>query len=321
MQFERNLEDNIFRLHEDLIAQRYVHEPYYKFHIYDPKHRIISKATVRDRLAHHMIFNELYEVFDQSFIYHSYASRLGKGSHLGVANVARALRKSSLNNTRTVYALKCDIKKFFDSVDHKKLEQIMQNKISDQRLLRLINKIVRSFSKTVDNFAQRERELAEPLKGLPIGNVTSQIFSNIYLNELDQFVKHGLREKHYFRYADDFLIIHEDKKHLEMILERIGSFLNIALRLELHPHKVEIRKYGQGIDFLGYVILPHHIALRAKTKRRMLSKLEEKQEQHSQGRLEDFSYSQSLQSYLGMIEHSDSHDLGMLLRNNFTIIG
>lgn len=158
MEFERNLEDNVFRLHEDLIAERYEHEPYYKFHIYDPKHRIISKATVRDRLAHHMIFNELYEVFDQSFIYHSYASRLGKGSHLGVANVARALRKSSLNNARTVYALKCDIRKFFDSVDHRKLEQIIQKKISDHRFARLISKIIGSFSKTVDNFAQRERE-------------------------------------------------------------------------------------------------------------------------------------------------------------------
>ena len=163
--------------------------------------------------------------------------------------------------------------------------------------------------------------MAEPLKGLPIGNVTSQIFSNIYLNELDQFVKHGLREKHYFRYADDFLIIHEDKKHLEMILERIAIFLSSALRLELHPRKVEIRKYGQGIDFLGYVILPHHIVLRTRTKKRMLGKLLEKQELRSQGRLEDFSYNQSLQSYLGMIYHSDGYDLQTLIKNNFTIIG
>ncbi|MEK7139074.1 MAG: reverse transcriptase domain-containing protein, partial [Patescibacteria group bacterium] len=155
MEFERHLEDNIFQLHYELLLGSYRHGPYSTFHIYDPKHRVISKALVRDRLVHHVVFNELYRIFDPTFIFHSYSSRLGKGTHVAVRNVANCLRQASHNYARTVYILKCDIKKFFWSVDHQKLLAIIQTKITDEKLLSLIHKIIGGFppeNKTVPKF-------------------------------------------------------------------------------------------------------------------------------------------------------------------------
>ena len=158
MEFERHLEDNIFKLHDELSSGHYRHGPYSAFHIHDPKHRVISKALVKDRLIHHVVFNELYRIFDPTFIFHSYSSRLGKGTHIAVRNTAKHLRKVSCNYTRTAYILKCDIKKFFWSVDHQKLLAIIQNKIKDEKVLRLTNEIIRSFP-PVDKIPEREREL------------------------------------------------------------------------------------------------------------------------------------------------------------------
>jgi len=144
--FERFLEDNIFLLHHQLERQTYQHGKYETFHIHDPKHRIISKATVRDRIVHHLVFKKLYALFDPSFIFHCYSSREGKGTHLGVRNLAKCLRQESRNYTRQVFALKCDIKKFFASILHKKLLQLIECKINDKKLLWLIEEVVGSFS-------------------------------------------------------------------------------------------------------------------------------------------------------------------------------
>ena len=291
--FERNLEENIFALHEELKNKTYRHQPYNTFRIHDPKPRIISKASVRDRLVHHMIFNELYRILDPGFIYHSYASRLKRGTHLAVANLFRVSRKVSKNFTQSAFALKCDIYRFFFSVSHQKLLQIIKNKISDKQLLWLIEEIIRSFRAPVDKNLERERERERESKGLPIGNLSSQIFANIYLNELDQFIKHTLHVKYYFRYADDFLIVHSDEEYLKSLIKPMAEFLDHRLEMKLHPHKISIRKLRQGIDYLGYVVLPHHIVLRTKTKRRMFRKINERNKQ----------------SYLGLIKHCNSYKL------------
>ena len=144
--FERYLEDNIFGLHHELEKQAYRHGSYSTFHIHDPKHRVISKATVRDRLVHHLVFNELYRIFDPSFIFHSYSSRVGKGTHLAVKNLSQSLRKVSKNYTCPTFALKCDIRKFFDSVSHQKLLQIIENKIKNSQFLWLTREIFDSFA-------------------------------------------------------------------------------------------------------------------------------------------------------------------------------
>lgn len=154
MIFERHLEDNIFALAGELSSGAYRHGPYESFHIFDPKHRLIHKAAVRDRLVHHLVYKELYRIFDSAFIYHSYASRLDKGTHLAVANLAVACRRLSRNYTRPIYALKCDIRKFFASVPHQKLLAIIQNKIKDNRLAGLTRQIVDSFSSGAINFSE-----------------------------------------------------------------------------------------------------------------------------------------------------------------------
>ena len=321
MEFERYLEDNIFRIHHELTNLTYKHNPYVKFHIYDPKHRIIHKAEVKDRLVHHIVFKELYRIFNPTFIYHSYSSRDNKGTHLAVKNLSDILRKASNNYTKPVYALKCDIKKFFHSVSHQKLFEIIKNRVNDPKFLWLVWQIISSFSIIADNSPQREREreLKENFsekKGLPIGNLTSQIFANIFLDKFDWFVKKQSRIKHYFRYADDFVIVDQNPEYLKRLVELIDDFLNTKLDLKLHPQKIEIRKFSQGIDFLGYVILPHYITLRTKTKRRMFRKIKAGKDKLSQGLVTKESFDQSLQSYYGMLKHCQGHKLKLKINKN-----
>lgn len=152
---------------------------------------------------------------------------------------------------------------------------------------------------------------------MPLGNITSQIFSNIYLNELDWFIKRRLHVKNYFRYADDFIIAHPDKEYLLCILKEIGIFLETELSLKLHPKKVFIRKFSQGIDFLGYVVLPHYRVLRTKTKKRMFRKLKEKYSQLKSGAISEEKFNQSFQSYLGVLKHCEGYELESFLKLSF----
>jgi retron-type reverse transcriptase len=306
-EFEFNLEDNIFQLHEDLKNRSYIHSPYVSFYVTDPKLRHIHKACVRDRVLHHAIFRILYPIFDRNFIYDSYSCRLGKGTHRAVNRLEDFVRKLSCNNHRTIYALKCDVRKFFDSIDKTILTRIIADKIKDDNSLWLISKILNSFSKTDTSQARPVQVL--PGKGLPLGNVTSQIFANIYLNELDQYVKHCLKVKYYLRYCDDFVILDHDPHYLLELAFKINEFLEEHLALSLHPNKVILRKYRQGIDFLGYVVLPYHRTLRTKTRNRVISKIGIKREESYDNSISQESLKQSLNSYLGILKHCNGYDL------------
>lgn len=257
-QFSLNLMKNIFSLHSDLANHTYVHGGYQAFKIADPKPRDIHKATVRDRLLHHAIYRILYPYFDKKFIADSYSCRLDKGTHKALQRFGSFTSKSSRNNTKTCWVLKCDVKKFFASIDHEILMQILRKHIQDEDIVWLIGQVVASFHST------------EKGKGLPLGNLTSQLLVNIYLNEFDQFMKHNLKAKHYIRYADDFVILSQDKKYLAELLTKINEFLNNKLKLTLHPNKVSIGTLASGIDFLGWVHFSNHRILRTATKRRML---------------------------------------------------
>lgn len=308
MEYERYLEDNIFELHNELFNQTYKHNFYTNFNIFDPKYRIIHKATVKDRLAHHIVFKELYNIFDSSFIYHSYSSRNKKGTHLAVKNLAKALRKSSKNYIQNTFVLKCDIRKFFHSISHKKLFEIIKNKIDDEKFLWLIWQIIDSFSfENEDNFLEK--------RGLPIGNLTSQIFANIFLDKFDWFLKKELKIKYYFRYADDFVIIDQSQDNLKNHLNLIEKFLDKNLNLKLHERKIEIRKFSQGIDFLGYIILPHYIKLRTKTKKRMIKKIKLNKIKLEMGLITDYSFNQSIQSYYGMLRYCNSYKIKKEINN------
>ena len=304
--WERNLEDNLFKLHAELKYKIYRHSDYTAFYITDPKQRHIHKADVRDRILHHAVYRVLYPIFDKSFIFDSYSCRLNKGTHKAVARLENFARKVSKNYTSPCFGLKCDIKKFFDSVDHTILYEIVERRIGDKDVLWLLREIIDSFNLALpDVQIERERERRPAGRGIPIGNLTSQLFANIYLNELDKFIKHELRCRNYLRYCDDFVILSSDLTYLENIVPEIEKILKNRLKLKLHKDKITIRKLRQGIDFLGYVVLPNCKVLRTKTKRRMLER----------------ANSRNLPSYLGLLKHCNSHRLTQGLIEKFSPSG
>ena len=317
--FEWNLEENIFKLHRELRSKTYRHASYRGFWVRDPKMRRIHKATVRDRVLHHAVFRILNIIFEPTFIPSSFSCRIGKGTHKGIRKVAKMLRTVSKNNTCSCHVLKCDVKKFFDSIDQRLLVHILEKRIKDENARWLLREIIESYPNVVnERERERERENTAPRKkGVPIGNLTSQLFANVYMNEFDQYVKHILRVQYYARYTDDFVIIADSQEYLLKLLPLLQAFLKKRLGLRIHPDKVFIRSYHQGIDFLGYGMLPHHIVLRTKTKRRMLRKLRERAEEYALGGITEKTLRATLQSYLGVISHANTRRLRDDVLNEF----
>lgn len=306
--FERHLEDHLFQLQNDLITLQYEHAPYHHFDVSDPKQRRISKASVRDRLVHHIVHGVLSEFLDQKFIFHSLSSRLGKGTHLGILQLQRMIRQLSKNGKRPCYALKMDIKRFFDTIDHAILKTLLWKNVRDEKALKIIDMIIDSFRK-------------EPLKdvGIPLGNVTSQLFANLYLQELDDFIKQELHERYYLRYCDDFIILSSDESHLSSLIAIIRDFLAKKLRLELHPKKVILRKLSQGIDFVGYVVFEHYTLVRTSTQQRMKKRLKAAYEEYLKDAVTAASMDQRLQSYLGILSHANQHILSQAMENAYGV--
>ncbi len=251
---------------------------------------------MKDRVLHHAVFRVLYHVFDPTFIFDSYSCRLKKGTHKAVNRLQQFAKKVGKNNTTNCFILKCDIKKFFDSIDHNILINLIQKKVKDEKAIWIVKEIIKSFS-------------ILPNKGLPLGNITSQLFANIYLNELDQFIKHNLKVKYYIRYCDDFVILSNNRENLEDSIPAINYFLKENLKLLLHSDKIKIKKYYQGIDFLGYVSFPYYRLLRTKTKRRMFRKIERRIRELKQREISEGSFNQTIQSYLGVLKHCNSYKL------------
>jgi len=279
--FSLNLLDNIFELQKDLVSKKYKHSDYEYFKISDPKPMDIHKASVRDRLLHHAICSELSPSFDKKFVYDCYSSRNFKGTHRAMNRFRYFAGKVSKNHTKTCWVLKCDVRKFFATIDHEILLNIFYRHVKDKEINWLIKEIILSFS-------------TEKGKGLPLGNLTSQLLVNVYMNEFDQFVKHELKVKYYVRYADDFVILSDDKRYLEELLFKIEFFLKSKLKLSLHPKKVSIETYSSGVDFLGWVHFSGHRVLRTSTKNRALK-----------GSKECDIGANNVQSYLGLLKHGN----------------
>ncbi|HCP08617.1 MAG TPA: hypothetical protein DIT25_02350 [Candidatus Moranbacteria bacterium] len=284
--FQMRLMDNIFSLYNDLFHHTYKHGGYQAFKVNDPKTRDIHKATVRDRLLHHAIYKKLYPFFDKIFISDSFSCRLKKGTHKAISRFRKFAYIVSKNNTETCWILKCDIKKFFANIDHAILFDMLKEYISDENVLWLLDEIIGSFNTK-----------SKTGVGLPLGNLTSQLLVNIYMNKFDQFMKHKLKTKYYIRYADDFVIFLEDKKHLENQILIIQEFLRKELKLELHPDKVFIKTLNSGVDFLGWVNFYNHRVLRTSSKKRMLKRIQEN------------PTSETLNSYLGMLKHGNAWEI------------
>ena len=290
-EFSEDLSSNVYSLHLDLLNKTYWHDGYHAFNISDPKPRNIHKATVRDRLLHHAVYRVLYPYFDKKFIHDSYSCRLNKGTHRAMERFKHFSQKVSRNNTKQCWILKCDIKKFFASIDHNLLRYIVMNYIDDKDTNWLISKIVTSFHS------------AKSGKGLPLGNLTSQLLVNIYMNEFDQYIKHNLKVKYYIRYADDFVITMIYRSELENLLPELRNFLKERLKLSLNSDKVFIKTLASGIDFLGWVHFPDHRVLRTTTKRRMVKNLSK-------------NYSQeTIALYHGLLKHGNTYKLREKIRN------
>ncbi len=298
--FERNFMSNILSLHNDLVAKTYTHSSYFAFNISDPKPRNIHKASVRDRLLHHAIYRKLYPFFDTTFIADSYSCRDNKGTHRAMKRFDAFARKVGKNHTRTVWVLKCDIRKFFASIDHEILLFILSERIVDKDILNLLENIIKSFSTDLHRVTLCK-------KGLLLGNLTSQLLVNIYMNEFDQWVKYELKVKYYIRYADDFVFLSSSRQDLDITRQKVEDFLTTELKLSLHPDKVFIKALASGVDFLGWVHFPQHKVLRTTTKRRVLQRNKEK----------------NIASYLGLFSHGNAWKISQQLQSasllqNFT---
>jgi RNA-directed DNA polymerase len=294
-EFSLSLTDNLIQLHSELSSCVYQHGGYEAFNISDPKPRNIHKAMVKDRVLHHAIYRQLYPVFDRTFIADSFSCRLDKGVHRALKRFNLFALQVSRNNTRTAWILKMDIKKFFANIDHEILLDILASHISDQNVLGLLRKVIDSFS-------------VQSNKGLPLGNLTSQLFCNVYMNEFDQFVKHKLKGKHYIRYADDFVLFSDNRQWLLEQMSLISEFLGQRLHLSLHPDKVCIRTLASGVDFLGWVNFPHYRVLRTITQRRAMK------------RIEIHPTEDTLQSYLGLATHGNAFGFSQKILNWYGLI-
>ena len=282
IKFQRNLSSNLLSLYEDLINKSYSHGTYFAFNISDPKPRNIHKAVVRDRVLHHLLYNALYPYFDIRFINDSYSCRSNRGTHKALNQFRSFYNKVSRNHTRICYVLKCDVKKFFASIDHQALLKILERHIEDRSILWLLGQVIESFS-------------VAPNKGLPLGNLTSQLLVNVYMHEFDIYIKQELRAKYYIRYADDFVLLSYDREYLYKTLPKINGFLEEKLFLNLHEDKVHIKNYTTGIDFLGWIHFPHHRIIRTSTKRKILKKLSK----HPRP--------ETINSYRGLLRHGDTY--------------
>jgi retron-type reverse transcriptase len=295
--FKEHLIENVRELHVDLVEHRYVHGKYYHFRITDPKPRDIHKASVRDRLLHHALYRVLYPFFDPLFIADSFSCRMGKGTHAAMKRFHIFARSVSRNHTQTCWVLKMDVRKFFANIDHDVLLSLLYRRVHCLQIMWLFEQVISSFP------------AGGVEKGLPLGNLTSQLFANVYMDELDQFVKHRLHAKQYIRYADDFVILSTDRQWLTEQLPKIEDFLWQRLRLNIHPKKIELKTIASGVDFLGWVHFPDHRVLRTVTKKRMKRRVAEKPEEST------------LRAYTGLLRHGNAEKLTDEVENMYWMFG
>lgn len=301
--FEVNLEYELLQLLEELKAEAYQPGPYRTFYIHDPKKRMISAAPFRDRVVHHALCNIIEPLFEPTFIYDTYANRKGKGTHAGIRRCQQFLRQYK-------YVLKADIRKYFPSIDHGILKGLIARKIKCPRTLALIGKIIDNSNPQEpvpdyfpgdDLFSLKQRR-----KGLPMGNLTSQFFANLYLSPFDHFVKEKLRIKGYVRYVDDFVLFHDDKKYLHELKRESQHFLAEHLRLLLHPRKSEVFPTRNGVTFLGQRIFHTHRRLRRENVQRFYRRLNGRIEQYQAGTLSPEKLESQLNSWLGHARQADT---------------
>lgn len=305
LSFVSNLGDNIVRIRSELISGEYRPGRYRTFEIFEPKRRMISAAPFRDRVVHHALCNVIQPIFESTFIIDSYANRTGFGTH-------RALRRFTEFARSSGYVLQCDIRKYFPSIDHEILKGLIRRKIKCAETLGLIDLII-------DNSNEQEASVAffpgddlftpfERRRGLPIGNLTSQFFANVYLNGFDHFVKERLKFRKYVRYVDDFALFSDDRVGLESARERIEMYL-ADLRLCVHPVKSQIFRTSVGANFVGFRIFPETIRVRTENLKRARVRLRSMAKDYAEGNLDGEKLRSRLRSWIAHLEHGDTFKL------------
>lgn len=335
LKFEINLEENIIVLANELRAGHYVVGNSVCFMIEDPVQREIFAADFRDRVVHHLIYNYISPIFEKHFINDSYSCRVGRGTLFGIKRLDHHIRSCSSNYKKETYVLKLDIQGYFMNIN-RELLYIKIRKVLDRHPVAFdrvfVNNICReiAYNEPIINCRvkgnpsdwqglPKSKSLfhTSPGCGIPIGNLTSQLFSNVYLNDFDHFMKRTLGLKHYGRYVDDFYVVHNDKEYLKAIIPEIGEYLESELGLLLHPNKIVLQGISKGVKFLGAFVKPYCITLDKRTRKKIFlfyeraERLKDKQAvstNMSERELAE-SYRATINSYLGLLSHYKSHTL------------
>jgi len=332
--FETNYESNLFKLYQEIKSGKYKISPSICFISFEPVQREIFAADFRDRIIHHLIYNYISPFFERLFINDSYSCRKGRGTSYGIKRLNHFIRSCSDNYKRDCYILKLDIKGYFMAIDHSLLYQKVEKILNRFRreadfdvdlILSLIHQVI--FHDHTKHCCLKGRRsdwqglpktkslfYAEKNKGLPIGNLTSQLFGNVYLNDFDYFVKHKLGCKYYGRHVDDFVIVHQDKEYLKSIIPLLKEYLQNELSLELHSEKIYLQHFSKGVFFFGVIIKPYRIYIRNQTKGNFYKKIKywnnflaERQYKLNEESLKQFL--SSVNSYLGIMKHYNTYNL------------
>ena len=335
--FENDLHNNLIELCDELYERRYKPQPSICFIITDPKRREIFAANFRDRIVHHLYYNYTYDLFNRTFIEDSYSCRKGKGTHYGIHRLEKHIRQESENYTKETYVLKMDIKGYFIHINRPLLLSLVNDTLNkmiptygdklDLDFLKYLSKVIVLLN-PVENCIVRsnknEWKLLDKSKslfysdkdcGLPIGNLTSQLYSNVYLNVLDQYMKRILHCKHYGRYVDDFYVVSKDKVFLKTIIKEIEIFMMSSLHLEIQTKKTQIINVKHGVEFLGGFVKPYRIYLSNKTIRRMRRHLYNFRKYGTDKNVENM-----INSYLGMFSHYKSNKVKKQMMDRTTIV-
>ena len=330
--FEKHFESKLFQLIDEISNYQYTPKPSICFIVNKPVKREIFAADFRDRVVHHLIYNYIAPIFEKTFINDSYSCRKGKGTHYGIKRMDHFMRSCSENYTKDCYILKLDISGYFMSMNKNLLFELVKNRLVKQKhkISFDLNLVLYLLDKTIFNDPTQHCTIkgsrrdwkglpdtkslfhAQPFCGLPIGNLTSQLFGNVYMNPFDHWIKKTFNIRHYGRYVDDFVIMHPDKFFLQILIPKISAFLHEKLSLRLHPDKIYLQHFSKGVQYLGAIIRPHRIYIAARTKGNFYEAIEKQNiiaRAHKPSKQERESFLSSINSYLGILRHYKTHKL------------
>ncbi len=321
MDFTSKLEDNLFVIQLCMKDESYELGPYRKLWVYIPKKRLVMALDYPDRIVQWCLYMYLYPIYDKLFIEDSYACRKNKGSHRAADRLQYWMRQVDRKPGPRWYYLKLDISKFFYRVHHEKLLEILSRRVKDKEMMAFIRRVVNSQAEPFGLPPGRTPENTPPEEwmynvGMPIGNLTSQLFANIYLNELDQYCKHTLKIHYDVRYQDDVIILGNDKAVLNDLKSKIEAFLNNELYLDLN-NKTSIRPIRQGVEFVGWRIWPTHRKIRKSTARRITREVSKISELYAAGEMDRMDFDRRAASIRGLLEHSECASLRWKLNEIF----